>query len=68
MQQERSKIEVSITSFINGQWQLNLLDASVIEELYFIEDMFAYNITGKIIFNDTQGLLDTGGLISDADV
>lgn len=36
------------------------LDAKDIIELYFIEDIFSFCMTGKLIFNDTYGFFEMG--------
>lgn len=39
-----------------------VLRTSNIKELYFIEDIFSYSMTGKIVFNDDVGILEHGPL------
>jgi len=38
------------------------LRTSNIEELYFIEDIFSFAMTGKLVFNDAVGILENGPL------
>jgi len=38
------------------------LDAGEIKQLYYIEDIFSYSMTGKIIFTDTRGIFELGPL------
>ncbi len=38
------------------------LNTSFIEEMYFIEDIFSYSMTGKLSFHDKQGILEFGPL------
>jgi hypothetical protein len=37
-----------------------LLDSEMIEQLYFIEDIFSYSITGKLKFKDNKGVFEFG--------
>jgi len=63
--QKRSILEVDIQSPISGiNADKQEINASDIIECYIIEDIFAYCLTGKLIFNDVNGLLDVGGLIA----
>jgi len=42
--------------------------SSEIEKIYFVEDIFSYCITGKILFNDRQGLLEFGPLTGNEEI
>jgi hypothetical protein len=59
--QSPSKLSVSI-GFLNENFPI---ETALIEELYFIEDLFSYCITGKFTFIDAMGLMDTGGLAAE---
>ena len=37
-----------------------VIDNSTIISMYFIEDIFSFSITGKLIINDMQGLIEFG--------
>jgi hypothetical protein len=38
------------------------LDASSVRQFYFIEDIFSFCVTGKIIFTDERGIFEFGPL------
>jgi len=50
----------NITLIIDGE-EIGIL-AQEIGLLYFIEDIFSYSITGKLTFNDRQGIMEFGPL------
>jgi len=66
--QDISELGIRIYSFNGNVWDKTIIDSKNVKECYFIEDIFSYTLTGKLIFEDTTGILDTGGLVSGTSV
>lgn len=55
--QDNTAIFSVVLNLANGSITINNDD---IKELYFIEDIYQYSITGKLIFNDRNGIFEYG--------